>query len=119
MKRAGNLIDRIADADNLRLAFWKASKGKRAKGDVLAFRAGLDSQLRALREELLAGSVCWGPYRRFMIYDPKERMICAAPFRDRRPTSARGETARPGGAGRLSGKKLEGPAGPFHQSFFG
>ena len=36
-----------------------------------------------LREELLAGSVPWGPYRTFMIFDPKERMICAAPFRDR------------------------------------
>ena len=35
MKRAGNLIERIADADNLRLAFWKASKGKRAKAEVL------------------------------------------------------------------------------------
>ncbi len=83
MKRAGNLIERIAEADNLRLAFWKASKGKRAKADVLAFRAGLDARLRALREELLSGSAAWGPYRRFMIYDPKERMICAAPFRDR------------------------------------
>ena len=28
MKRAGNLVDRIADADNLRLAFWKASKSR-------------------------------------------------------------------------------------------
>ena len=53
MKRAGNLIERIADADNLRLAFWKASKGKRAKAEVLAFRADLDAQLRRLGEELL------------------------------------------------------------------
>ena len=83
MKRAGNLIERIAEADNLRLAFWKASKGKRAKAEVLRFRADLDARLRCLREELLAGSVPWGPYRTFMIFDPKERMICAAPFRDR------------------------------------
>ena len=83
MKRVGNLIERIADADNLRLAFWKASKGKRAKADVLAFRADLDARLRSLREELLSGSIPWGPYRRFMVFDPKERMICAAPFRDR------------------------------------
>lgn len=83
MKRAGNLIERIADADNLRLAFWKASKGKRAKAEVSRFRADLDSRLRCLREQLLAASVPWGPYRRFMIFDPKERIICAAPFRDR------------------------------------
>ena len=83
MQRAGDLIVRIADADNLRLAFWKASKGKRAKADVLAFRADLDARLRCLGEELLAGSVRWGPYRKFLISDPKERVICAAPFRDR------------------------------------
>jgi RNA-directed DNA polymerase len=83
MKRAGNLIERIADADNLRLAFWKASKGKRAKAEVLSFRADLDARLRGMREELLAGSVGWGPYRTFKVYDPKERTICAAPFRDR------------------------------------
>ena len=29
MKRVNHLIDTIADLDNLRLAFWKASKGKR------------------------------------------------------------------------------------------
>ena len=83
MKRAGNLIERIADADNLRLAFWKASQGKRAKAEVLRFQSDLDARLRVLREELLAGSVRWGPYRTFKVYDPKERMICAAPFRDR------------------------------------
>ena len=83
MKRAGNLIERIADADNLRLAFWKASRGKRAKAEVLCFRGNLDTQLRCLREELLAGSAPWGPYRAFKVRDPKERTICAAPFRDR------------------------------------
>jgi hypothetical protein len=83
MQRAGNLIERIAEADNLRLAFWKASKGKRAKAEVLQFRADLDARLRALRKELLAGCLPWGPYRTFMIFDPKERMICAAPLRDR------------------------------------
>lgn len=83
MKRAGNLIEQIAEADNLRLAFWKASKGKRAKPEVLRFRDNLDARLRCLREELLSGSAAWGPYRTFMVFDPKRRMICAAPFRDR------------------------------------
>jgi hypothetical protein len=30
-KRVGFLIENIADPDNLRLAFWKACKGKEAK----------------------------------------------------------------------------------------
>ena len=83
MRRAGNLIDQIAEADNLRLAFWKASRGKRAKAEVLRYREDLASELAELRTRLLAGSVDWGPYRTFMIHDPKERLICAAPFGDR------------------------------------
>ncbi len=67
MKRAGELIERIADADNLRLAFWKASRGKRAKAEVLRFRADLDARLRTLREKLLSASVAWGPYRTFKV----------------------------------------------------
>ena len=33
MKRHGQLMPKIADADNLRLAFWKAAKGKRGKAE--------------------------------------------------------------------------------------
>jgi len=36
MKRAGNLYWRIAEPDNLRLAFWKAQRGKSGKTDVIA-----------------------------------------------------------------------------------
>jgi hypothetical protein len=38
MKRDGALLAAIADPGNLRLAFWKASKGKRAKADCRVFR---------------------------------------------------------------------------------
>lgn len=82
MKRTGNLIERIAEADNLRLAFWKASKGKRGKAEVLSFRGDLDVNLRRLGDELLSGSVAWGPYHKFRVRDPKDRMIYAPPFRD-------------------------------------
>jgi retron-type reverse transcriptase len=83
MKRAGHLIERIADADNLRLAYWKASKGKRAKVEVRRFRDDLNARLLGLRHDLLSGSAPWGPYRTFTVFDPKQRVICAAPFRDR------------------------------------
>ena len=55
MKRHGELLAAIADPDNLRLAFWKASKGKRAKADCREFRESLDANLSALRAELPAG----------------------------------------------------------------
>ena len=83
MKRAGQLLEAIADAGNLRLAFWKAAKGKRAKADCRAFQARLDANLTALRADLLASTARVGDYHYFTIHDPKERTICAASFRER------------------------------------
>jgi len=78
MKRHGALLAAIADPGNLRLAFWKAAKGKRAKADCRGFQQNLDANLAALRAEVLAGRVRVGDYHYFTIHDPKERTICAA-----------------------------------------
>lgn len=83
MKRAGKLVEEITDADNLRLAFWKASRGKQTKIEVRRFRDDLTSELRELREKLLDGSITWGPYYTFTVQDPKKRTICAAPLANR------------------------------------
>ena len=83
MKRHGQLMDAIADAANLQLAFWKAAKSKRAKADCRAFQEKLDENLATLRGELLGASVVIGEYHSFTFYDPKERTICAASFRER------------------------------------
>ncbi|MBN2308519.1 MAG: group II intron reverse transcriptase domain-containing protein [Candidatus Hydrogenedentes bacterium] len=77
------MIERIADPDNIRAAYLLASRGKRHQEPVKAFGAALDAEVIRIREDLLSGSMAWGPYHRFQIYDPKERSICAAPFRDR------------------------------------
>ena len=73
----------IADPENLRQAFLKAARGKRGKADCRAFQERLDENLALLREELLAGRVRVGDYHLFKIFDPKERTICAASFRQR------------------------------------
>jgi len=83
MKRQGNLLSLVADPDNLRLAFWKARKAKEAKIEVAEFRKSLDRNLISLRDELLSGTLKVGNYHYFTIYDPKERLICAASFRER------------------------------------
>ena len=83
MKRHGQLMAEIADAENLRLAFWKAVKGKRGKADCLAFRERLEENLAALGKELLAGGVSGKHYHYFKVHDPKERLIRAASFRER------------------------------------
>jgi hypothetical protein len=83
MKRVGYLTDAIADMDNLRLAFWKSKKKKSGKEEVRAFGADLDRNLLSLSEEISSGSVSVGAYSYFKVYDPKERLICAASFRER------------------------------------
>jgi retron-type reverse transcriptase len=83
MKRTNYLIEKIADPDNLRLAFWKAQKGKSEKTEVVSYRNELDKNLMLLREQILSGDVSVGKYYYFKIFDPKERQICAAAFDER------------------------------------
>jgi RNA-directed DNA polymerase len=80
MKRANNLLARIQDMDNLRLAFWKAGKGKRYAHSVLTFQSDLDDQLRDLQDQIRSARVQVGNYRYFLVHEPKEREICASAF---------------------------------------
>lgn len=83
MKRAAHLVEQIASCENLRLAFYKASKTKQAKLEVLRFRNNLDENLQKLSQQILSGDVSVGKYHTFKIFDPKERIICAAAFDER------------------------------------
>ena len=83
MRRVGNLMSQIADYDNLQLAFIKSCRGKQSKREVIEFRRDYDRNISRLRVSLLSGEVEIGDYRYFRIYDPKERLICAASFRER------------------------------------
>jgi hypothetical protein len=74
MKRAGYLLERIAEPENLREAFLRASRAKSAKPDVVAFRQNLTGHLLAMRDQILSGEVLVGGYRQFRVYDPKERV---------------------------------------------
>jgi len=83
MKRVGHLIETISDLDNLYLAFYKASLGKKGKNEVICFAKNLDENLQILRRQILSGDVSVGNYRYFTIFDPKKRLICAASFSER------------------------------------
>ncbi|MCX6868862.1 MAG: RNA-directed DNA polymerase [Verrucomicrobia bacterium] len=83
MKRAGNLLERVAAPANLRLAFWKAARGKSAARDVVEYRTNLEDNLTQMRHGILDGTVGVGDYHFFTIHDPKEREICAAAFGER------------------------------------
>lgn len=83
MKRYGNLYHQIVDFKNLLESARKAQKGKRFRGNVLAFNYNLESELIKLQEELINKTYQPGEYRTFYIKEPKTRMISAAPYRDR------------------------------------
>ncbi len=83
MKRYNNLLAQIADTDNLYLAYWRARKGKEAKHEVQRYSSSLMANIAELQKQIVSGVVPEAVYRRFLIYDPKERLICAAPFPQR------------------------------------
>lgn len=83
MKRAGKLIERIADEENLRNAYGRARRGKSDRLSVQRFGRYLDEEIRVLSRELLEERWQPGPMHPFRIFDPKERLITAPSFRDR------------------------------------
>ena len=83
MKRVGNLMSQVADYDNIQLAFIKSCRGKQAKREVIEFRNNYDENISNIRKLLLSGDIQVGNYNYFKIFDPKERLICAASFRER------------------------------------
>lgn len=83
MKTYNNLFSEIATFENLYLAYRQARKGKRAKAPVADFELNFESQLIKLQEELLSLTYKPGAYRNFIVYEPKKRLVSAAPFRDR------------------------------------
>ena len=83
MKRAGNLFESVLDRENLRLAFHKAMRGKRARAEVREFAQDLDRRLDEMAVQLRAGTFPVGRFHQFVIHDPKERIITAPCFAER------------------------------------
>lgn len=83
MQTYRNLFPRIVSFENLSLAAKKAAAGKRGKFNVCRFLLDQEKELFRLQEELASQTYLPGEYRIFEIFEPKPRIISAAPFRDR------------------------------------
>lgn len=77
------LYSRVIDWSNLLEAFRKAAKGKRGKGSAAGFEHQVADRLLQLQSELADFSYQPGGYVHFVIHEPKQRRVSAAPFRDR------------------------------------
>lgn len=83
MQRYANLWPQLVSFENIMHAFRKAVKGKGNKPCVLRFVQNFEHNILELEQSLMNKSYQPGKYTTFFIYEPKLRMISAAPFRDR------------------------------------
>lgn len=83
MKRIGRLWPEVVSYSNLSRAAYRAARGKRDRRSVARFLERLEPELFALERDLETGTYRPGAPVCFRIQDPKDRVISAAPFRDR------------------------------------
>ena len=82
LKRIGNLFDITFSKESLYQAYIDARKGKRKKQACFNFEVALGSNLESLYEEIHSRTYKPRPYKKFIVYEPKERTIYAPAFRD-------------------------------------
>lgn len=82
MKRYGNLFDEAFSEESLYEAWQQAGKGKRGKRGYFDFSENLSINLYDLRNEIINETYKPKPYKKFVLYEPKERIIHAPAFRD-------------------------------------
>jgi hypothetical protein len=82
-KRYRNLIGHITAPETLACAYRLTSRGKRLTAGYLDFKEYDALNLAQLGGEMRSGAYRAGAAHEFMIFDPKQRLISALPFRDR------------------------------------
>ena len=80
MKRHGNLFEKIAHMDNLRLAHQKARRRKSWHRAVVRFEQDTEGNLQRIQESLLGKTFTTSPYTIKEIFEPKRRFIYVLPF---------------------------------------
>ena len=82
-KTFGNLWPAITCWDNLYLGYRQAAQRKRYSDAALEFRGRLEENLFDIQNHLIWGTWRPGAYKKFTVFEPKERQIMAPPFKDR------------------------------------
>ncbi len=83
MRTYRHLGRQLFSLENLERAYWRARKGKASKSCVLEFDEHWRLHLVHLRKELLERTYRPAPLKKFVLRDPKTRIISVSAFRDR------------------------------------
>lgn len=76
-------LNEIFTFENLYEAHKKCRNSKQHKGEVIRFEINLSENITNLVKDIQSKKYKIGNYKKFMIYDPKERLIEALPYKDR------------------------------------
>lgn len=73
----------IFSFNNLYSAYKKCRLSKQHKGEVIRFEIDLAKNLTTINKQIINKTYKLGNYKVFKIFEPKERLIEALPFKDR------------------------------------
>ncbi len=83
MKTHHHLWEQVVSPENLMGAATDAIRGKRCRSSAARFFSHWETEVWRLHGKLVSGEYQPGAYTHIKIYEPKERVVAAAPFRDR------------------------------------
>ena len=76
-------LEEIFTFENIYQAHKMCRRSKQHKGDVIRFEINISENIYKLQKEIFTKKYKIGKYKEFMIFEPKERLIQALPYRDR------------------------------------
>lgn len=82
-RRVNNFFKKAITFRKFYEAYYRAAKLKHKNKEIIEFEMNLAVNLYSLMKDVYRGTYKPGFYRKFTVYEPKERIIMALPFRDR------------------------------------
>lgn len=82
-KRINNIYDNALTFNKIRQAYFRTSKCKKRKSDRIKFGMYLEDNILDIYKKLKSQTYKIGNYKKFKVYEPKERVIYSLPFYDR------------------------------------
>ncbi|MFP5387194.1 MAG: reverse transcriptase/maturase family protein [Bacteriovoracia bacterium] len=84
MNPSETLFDKVSSFENLVQSFKDCSRGKKSKMGYQNYLFAYGEKLKYIEEELKKTKTFrWFGYREFDVFEPKKRLVMAAPYRDR------------------------------------